>query len=81
MAPGEDPAGVEPEPDEATLPDKPPIEDMPPAEGDAPPDDEPEVDEAAFMASEEAANDPTIDDAEGEEEPHDPATLDIAEEE
>lgn len=70
-----------PEPPEEELPPKPPIEDMPPEEGVAPvaDDEEADVPEEAFLDPEDAAADDSVDDAEAEEQPHDPATLDIAE--
>jgi hypothetical protein len=60
---------LEHEPDD--LPPKPPIEDMPPEEGDEPPadDDEVDVDEADYLAPEDAAGDETVDNAEAELEP------------
>lgn len=76
----EDPTAVEPEgPDDEALPPKPALEI--PAEPVTPPTDEEEVDvdEDDVLPGEVAAADDTIDDAEAEEQPHDPATLDIAE--
>ena len=79
----EDPTAVDPdEPDESTLPPKPPVdvdevtdEEI---EGDAlEREGEADVD---FLDEEEADEDDTIDNAEQEEEPHDPSTLDPPEE-
>lgn len=81
MTPEMEEPSVDPAENQTDLPDKPPLDI--PAEPVAPPsdDEEDDVPEEDVLSGEEAADDPTIDDEEAEEQPHDPATLDIAEDE
>jgi hypothetical protein len=66
-----DQEGQEPSQGTENLPDKPPPEENLPDTGEPVDDSEPEpVPDHEFMAPEQAADDPTVDDAEQEEQPH-----------